>query len=95
MRAEPGAAPVAEAPPAATGTATIRLAVTPPEAQITVNGQAAGQGNLFDFSVPAGTRVRIVARAAGFDTIDSVYTFTPGESRNLRRWTLRPSGGAP
>ena len=33
--------------------------------------------------------------AAGFEPLDSTYTFTPGESRNLRRWTLRPSGGAP
>jgi serine/threonine protein kinase len=92
MRADAAAA---EVPAAATGTATIRLSVTPPEAQITVNGQAAGQGNLFDYSVPAGARVRIVARASGFDTLDSTYTFTPGESRNLRRWTMRPSGGAP
>ncbi len=85
----------AAAPPPAAGTATIRLSTSPPEAQILVNGVAAGQGNLFDFSVPAGRPVRITVRAAGFETLDSTFRFEPGESRNLRRWTMRPSGGAP
>jgi hypothetical protein len=66
----------------------------PPNAQISVNGRAAGVGSLFDFEVPAGA-VRLRISAPGYVTLDTVFSVEAGAAVRLGTKTLRSTEGAP
>lgn len=92
--AAPG--PRALGAPAATtaGAGKLRLLTSPPSAQISIDGRPVGVGSVFDLAVAAGPR-RLLIRAPGYATFDSIVVVPVDATLSLGRITLRDRDRGP
>jgi hypothetical protein len=82
-------APATASDPAPAGSGMLRVSVSPPNAQIAVDGRVLGTGALFDEELRAGTH-RLRISAPGYVTRELTFTITPAGTNNLGRINLEP-----